>query len=136
MPDFLTTSGIMRRGRSSAVPLQRRRRAWVCCKRRARARNLFRAPFARRSAILVFPVARFSFGEPFERGLEPAGTRLLAFCLGDPFDVFPLVAGAEVFKSLPRPSVFFQSGTEIGGNDQRFFRSRPGWTWHFDVFLI
>ena len=46
-------------------------------------------------AVLVFPVALFAFGDPFD-GLGYALVSCFgAFGFGDPFDVFALAAGAE-----------------------------------------
>ena len=51
---------------------------------------------ARRAlTVLVFPVALFAFGDPFEGGCDSFVTSFGALGFGDPFDVFAFAAGAE-----------------------------------------
>jgi hypothetical protein len=46
-------------------------------------------------AVLVFPVALFAFGYPFDGLGDAFVAGFGAFGFGDPFDVFALAAGAE-----------------------------------------
>src|SRR5258705_11796362 len=70
----------------------------------------------------VLPVPRASFGDPLHRGLDPAAARLLAFRLGDPLHVLPLVTRWQSSEFLARGRAHGQGRLQIGRNGERRLR--------------
>src|SRR5438477_1758047 len=88
-----------------------------------------------RSAVGIFPVPALALRQPFERRLKPCLTSFVALGLLQPFDVFALMAGAEVIERFGSLLVLFKRGSKVGRHDQRFFGPRR-WTVLFDAFVI
>src|SRR6267378_918747 len=70
-------------------------------------------------ASLALPVPRLAFGDPLDRGLEPACAGRGLLRLAEPFHVLAPGAGAETFERGLRAAVLRECGLEIGGNHQR-----------------
>src|SRR4051794_10407290 len=66
---------------------------------------------SRPSAALVFPVAAFALGHPFDRLGDPFRPRLGPLRLNDPFDIFAAAGGWEGLEGRCR----FRLGRERGG---------------------
>src|SRR5215472_5627508 len=50
----------------------------------------------------VFPVLRFTLGQPLNRSFQPPPTRFVALCISDPLHVFLFVTVTEIFERLTR----------------------------------
>src|ERR1700722_11720062 len=86
------------------------------------ARSYRTAPLA----IRLFPIAGLAFGPPFHRLRKPFRSSFVPLGLGDPFDVFALVARCEFLEHRRRALVFLQCRRQIARNRQRpFSRRRP-----------
>src|SRR4051812_35226542 len=72
-----------------------------------------------RSAVLVFPIPRFTLFQPRERGLKARGARLgpLGFC--DPLDVVATMTWTEFFPSGGCSFIFSQKRFQVGWCFQR-----------------
>src|SRR6266567_6863195 len=79
-------------------------------------------PCEKALAVLVFPVALLSFGDPLDSRCDPLVARLGALGLCDPLDVFALATGAERSKCGGGLLVFFQRGGEFGRRFECGFR--------------
>ncbi len=53
-------------------------------------------------AVLIFPVALFALGDPFDRGCDSFVAGFGTFCLRNPFHIFAFTAGTEGGKGGSR----------------------------------
>src|ERR1700761_4685423 len=80
------------------------------------------------SAVLVFPVALFSFRNPFHCGCDSFIPGLRTLCFSNPFDIFPLGARGKRLKEVCRLLAALKSSGECIRN----FKNCP---WRFHHFL-
>src|SRR5438105_10955075 len=72
----------------------------------------------------IFPVLRFTLGQPLNRSFQSPPTRFVALRISDPVHVFLFVTVTEIFKRLSRFRVFLQRHIQIGRNANLLFHAQ------------
>src|SRR4051794_27371208 len=87
------------------------------------------------STSFILPIPTLALRQPLERRIDALLPRGVGLGVGNPLNVFALMAGAQTLKSCPSLGVSLHSKTKVRGYLERLFGRRFG-AWHFGASLI